>query len=276
MNAKFLTAIMSMSCACAFTGSSSASTLLFYDNYNTAALGPAAFNASSALSADQSGTLATLSSSVSMSGWEGAFQRGNGGTMLLHANNSFGGADTRTSLDYNFASIANSLDQAVEFKFNMSVSGGADPTWWAAFAIGSAQNQFVNAGTNRFSSLFRDNGGTQQFASGTAIGESATFSDGNWITLLVSNAAGTGSAFQSDGATDVVKMFVNGALTNTWTNLNFGSADGYVSFQATNSVAQIDNFTVTAIPETSSACLTALASLAWLRRRRRARSSISL
>jgi hypothetical protein len=276
MNAKFLTAIMSMSCACAFTGSSYASTLLFYDNYNTAALGPASFNASSALSADQSGTLATLSSSVNMSGWEGAFQRGNGGTMLLHANNSFGGADTRTSLDYNFASIANSLDQAVEFKFNMSVSGGADPTWWAAFAIGSAQNQFVNAGTNRFSSLFRDNGGTQQFASGTAIGESATFSDGNWITLLVSNAAGTGSAFQSDGATDVVKMFVNGALTNTWTNLNFGSADGYVSFQATNSVAQIDNFTVTAIPETSSACLTALASLAWLRRRRSARSSISL
>lgn len=263
-----------MSCAWALTSSSSASTLLFYDNYNTAALGPAAFNASSALNADQSGTLATLTSSVSMSGWEGAFQRGNGGAMLMHANNSFGGNDTRTSLDYNFASIANSLDQALEFKFNMSVSGGADPnggadpTWWAAFAIGSAQNQFVTAGTNRFSSLFRDNGGTQQFASGTAIGDSATFSDGNWITLLVSNAAGTGSAFQSDGATDVVKMFVNGTLTNTWTNLNFGAADGYVSFQATNSVAHIDNFTVTAIPETSSVCLTALASLAWLRRRR--------
>lgn len=247
--------------------SAPASTLLFSDNFNTAALGPAAFNATGALAADQSGTMSPLSSTVNMGGWEGAFQRGNGGMMLMHANGAFS-SDIRASVNANFATIANTLDQALEFKFNLSVSGATDTTWWTAFAVGSEQNRFVNDSQNKFSSLFRDNGATQQFANGSAIGSSATFTDGNWITLLISDASGSGSAFFSDGSTDIVKLFVNDTLVNTWSNLNFGAADGYVSFQAANTIAQIDNFTVTAIPETSSLCLVALASCSLLRRRR--------
>ena len=251
----------------------SASTILFADNFNTEAGGVTNFNNATNLSADQSGMVATKTYTVTgvFPAGDFTFQRGNGGTMLMHANNQFGwGNEIRASVNHNFALDANSLNLALEIGFNISVSGAPDvgATWWTAFAIGSGQNLFVTDSNNKFSGLFRDNGGTQQFGAGAVIGGSTTFVDDQRISFLISNATGSGSAFNSDGSTDVVKMFVNGNLANTWTNLNFGSADGYISFQASNTVAQIDNLTITAVPEPSAALLGGLSVLALLRRRR--------
>jgi hypothetical protein len=131
------------------------------------------------------------------------------------------------------------------------------------------QNPFVNAGTVGFGALFRDNSETQQFSNGGEIGSSATFTDGSLISFKISDATGSGSAFSdSNGASDIVKMYVNGSLTNEFTGLNLDATDQFISFHANNTAANIDNLSITAIPEPSAVLLGGLGLLALLRRRR--------
>jgi hypothetical protein len=237
------------------------------DNFNTASLGNGNFN--NDIAADQSGTAATKTYTTSLGGgWDGAYQRGNGGTWLMYAGaGGFGSTSMQGSLNYDIAAAANTLGLALEISFNMSVSSGATAADWTSFTIGT-QNPFVNAGSVGFSSLFRDNGGTQQFSNGTEIGASATFTDNQLITFLLSDSTGAGSAFTSNGSTDVVKMYVNGSLTSTFTGLNLDTNDQFISFHANNTVANIDNLRITAVPEPSAALLGGLSVLALLRRRR--------
>ena len=241
--------------ALTMAGRASAETL-FLDNYETAESG-ANFNLPDSLTADQSGTAATKNYTIDWGlGWDGAFQRGNGGTWLMYAGTGgFGSTNMAGSLNYDFASAANTLSSPLEISFNISVSNGVTGDDWTSFMIGSAQNQFVTNPSVGFGSLFRDNGGTQQFDRGTGIGSSATFADNDLITFLVSDASGTGSAFNSDGSTDIVSMYVNNTLTNTFTGLNFTAADQYISFNANNTAAQIDNLGIIAVPEPSAAVL---------------------
>lgn len=249
-------------------GSASAATLLFSDNFDSERVGASVFNDSTALTADQSGTAATKTyTTVLGGGWDGAYQRGNGGTWLMYAGTgNFGSTQMQGSLNYDIAAAANTLSSALQISFNMSVSNPNGDSW-SSFTIGN-QNPFVNAGTVGFSSLFRDSGATQQFSNGGDIGSSATFTDGQLITFILSDFGGSGSAFNSDGETDVVKMYVNGSLTNTFSGLNLNETHQFISFHANNVVANIDNLSITAIPEPSAALLGGLGLLALLRRRR--------
>lgn len=256
--------------ALSIAGSTTAATLLFSDNYDTVRVGESIFNESTALTADQAGSAATQTyTTILGGGWEGAYQRGNGGTWLMYAGTSgFGSSSMQGSLNYDIAAAANSLGLALEISFNISVSNGTAADEWTSFAIGN-QNPFVNAGSVGFSSLFRDNGGTQQFSNGSAIGSSATFTDNQMIRFVLSDATGNGSAFNSDGANDMVKMYVNGSLTNTFSGLDLNTADQYISFHANNTVGNIDNLTITAVPEPAASLLGGLGLLVLLRRRRK-------
>jgi hypothetical protein len=249
--------------------------LLFLDNFNTESLGNGNFN--NDIATDQSGTAATQTyTTVLGGGWDGAYQRGNGGTWLMYAGTSgYGSTSMQGSLNYDIAAAANSLGLALEISFNMSVTSGATATDWTSFTIGN-QNPFVNSGTVGFSSLFRDSGQTQQFSNTTLtqqggaaeIGATATFTDNQLITFLLSDSTGAGSAFTNNGSTDVVKMYINGSLTSTFTGLNLDTNDQFISFHANNTVANIDNLRITAVPEPSAALLGGLSVLALLRRRR--------
>ncbi len=260
-----------------FTVGANAATLLFSDNFNSAGdlHGPNAtpdFNDSASLAADQSGTAATktYTTALNNAGSNYAYQRGNGGTWLMFANGAEGGAtEMNGSLNYDIAAAANGLSSALEISFNMSVGSpiGGDTTLWTSFTVGT-QNPFVNAGTVGFGALFRDNGATQQFSNGPEIGSSATFTDGQLIKFVFSDSLGSGSAFTSNGSTDIVKMYVNGSLTNTFTGLNLDGTDQFISFHARETVTYIDNLSITAIPEPSAALLGGLGLLALLRRRR--------
>ncbi len=249
--------------ALTMTAQASASTLLFLDNFNTAENG-SNFNNPAALTADQSGTAATKNYAVINADY--AFQRGNGGTWLMFANpNSLPTSNNKAgSLNYDFAAAANTLGSPLEISFNMSVIDGVAADDWTSFTIGSTQNPFVTNSSVGFGSLFRANGGTQQFDRSTAIGSSATFADNDLITFLISDASGTGSAFNSDGATDIVAMYVNGTLTNTFAGLNLTATDQYLSFNAVNTVANIDNLSIVAVPEPSAALLAGLSGLGLL------------
>ena len=273
MKSKFLQlGILASSTLIAGTASAQ---LLFSDNFDTVGsfggqLPSADFNDLASLTADQAGTLATKDYNLSLGGgWGGALQRGNAGTWLMYAGaEGFGSNNMHGSVNHNFATEANTLGLPLQVGFNMSVTNATgamsgeppvfipDTTQWSAFAMGGSQNQFVNNAANNFSSLFRDNGATQQFGASVEIGSSATFTDGQLITFVFSDAAETGSAFNSDGPTDVVKMYVNGSLTNTFTGLNFGPSDGFISFQANSTNANIDNLTVTALSGVSDPYLT--------------------
>jgi hypothetical protein len=267
--------------ALTLAGPASAATLLFSDNFNTAQAG-AAFNDGPSLTADQSGTAATQT--YTTVGANFAFQRGNGGNWLMHASGAVFGSGTNMagSLNYDIAAAANSQaagNQALSISFNMNVAGsaGGDTTLWTSFTVGGGQNPFVNNAGVGFSSLFRDNGGTQQFSNTTLnlageaslIGDSATFTDGQLITFVLSDATGSGSAFlAANGANDVVKMYVNGSLTNTFTGLNLDASDQFISFNAAGTETYIDNLSITAVPEPGAALLGGLGVLALLRRRR--------
>jgi hypothetical protein len=252
--------------AISLAGSASAATLLLSDNFNTQSEDWSEFNNN--LNTDQAGTLKpvtyTLSNNGDTSSW--SMQHGNptrNNEMLLVGTVG----DKYASLDHNFATNANNLDAPLEIKFNIWVDGNDGGGNWASIALSASQNLFVNNGGNKFSSLFRDSGGTQQFASAATVGDGVfTFADGDQITLLLSDNAGTGSAFDGNGS--VAKMYVNNVLKATYTGLGLGASDGYISFQAYGANGHYDNLTITAIPEPRAALLGGLGLLALLRRRR--------
>lgn len=238
--------------------------VLLTDNFDTNNESGSNFN--NTLAADQGGTLATTSYST-VYALNHEAQHSNAGTMLLVGNlPGYTRTNIYASLDHNFAGDANTLGKALEIKFNLSVSDGFTPTSWASIALGASQNVTATSNSNKFSSTFMDSGATEQYSAGTNIGNTMTFSDGDLVSLLLSDTAGTGSAFNGNGS--VAKLYINGTLGGTWTGLNLGATDGYFSFQANDTNARIDNLTISAIPEPSAALLGGLGMLALLRRRR--------
>lgn len=201
------------------------------------------FNAN--LGTTQTGTLAPMTYTLADGPQSWAAQHGHGGRMLLAGYNAPTSQSVYASLNHNFAADANSLNAPLEIKFNIEVSVTADNSNWATIALGASQNLFVNDGANKFSSLFRDNGETQQFASGTLAGNTMTFTDGDQITLLLSDTDGTGSAFNGNGS--VAKIYINSELKGTFTDLGLGASDGYISFQAFQAQGFYDNLVVTAL-----------------------------
>ena len=244
-NKKVKTTSLAAIAALALVGSATAATTtLLSDNFDTARLGNGNFN--NDIATDQSGSAATKTYTTSLGGgWDGAYQRGNGGTWLMYAGaGNFGSTQMHGSLNYDVAAAAN-LSKSLEISFNMSVSNQNGGDGWSSFTVGGGQNPFVNSGDVGLGSIFRDSGATTQFSNGPSIGGSATFTDGQQIKFVFSDATGSGSAFSdANGSNDIVKMYVNGSLTNTFTGLNLDATDQYISFHANNVVANIDNLNI--------------------------------
>ncbi len=243
---------------------SSAATLLFADNFNDDPNNVAAtFNDN--LASTQSGTIGVTSYTIG-SGTGNAVQHSNSSEMLLA---DFNGSNVgRVSLNNNFASQANALDQVLVFSFQLkTVSGFTDSTEWGSFTVGSSQNPFITGGTAGI--LFRQNGGTESWVGGSnATGPSWSADD--IITVTLSGTGGVGSAF--DGGGSVANIKVGGTDVGTWTlaqqtdaYLTFGIAGGASPGAA---IFKIDNLSVNAIPESSTALLGGIGLLALLRRRR--------
>lgn len=256
--------------ACFAIGISQASTVLVSDNFNSESNGVSVFNNS--LASDQSGTVAPISYTVGGHAHDWQIQHGNGGEMIQAGWHASASADLYASLNRNFAADANSANQALILQFDLRVSDASHPTNWSTFAIGSAQNAFVNGSSNKFSSLFRHNGGTQQFASGSDVSPTLPGEVINWtssgsnISVILSDTSGTGSAFNGNGS--VASLYVGGVLQETWNLDQLGAGDGYISFESNGAFGHYDNLSVTLVPEPAASLLGGIGALALLRRRR--------
>jgi hypothetical protein len=180
-----------------------------------------------------------------------------------------GGAST---IDYNFASAGTALE--ITFNALPNFNSG-DSTNWFSFMVGdSGDTRFVADGSIDFGILFRQNGGTQYFVDGPgttgASGTGVALNTWSSYKIVLSDTAGTGSAFGSGGSR--VDYYQDGTLLGSALLPDqLTSSQGYFGFGSPGgSVVGIDNLVVSSVPEPSSVmvCLGSLAGLTFLRRRK--------
>jgi hypothetical protein len=243
-------------------------TVLFTDNFNSYA----ALDAGG-VAADQSGTYAGTGYTTNITG--GSVSHSSS-LNQPYVNNSFqveSIIDTTTyvSLNHNFAPDANFADLPLSISFYVQATGGPSDRW-AAFSLGSTQNVFVTNASNDFAALFLNtSNATYQFNAGALVGGPGTVSysqsTGSIITLVFSDTAGTGSAFDGISGSKVA-FYVDNTLAQTFTLGQMTAADGYLTFHGYNTRGVFDNVVVQTIPEPGAALLGGLGLLALLRRRR--------
>ena len=255
----------------AFTIAGSASaTVLLTDNFNGTSGGNQIV--STGYAADQGGTLGSVSYSIAGPGNSWNTQRGNSSAVAVAYDTG------RFSLNHDFATDANSYNQALQISFDAYASGFTDTVGWGSFTVGSAQNIFAYDGGSKFGFLFRQSDVAQIYAYSSStlnnLGDTSyTSYASDSFTILLTNTAGTGSAFNGGGS--VAKLYVDGNLLSTTTLDQLAVGDGFLSFGAQsvtwgqgNGQGNIDNLNISVVPEPGAALLGGLGMLALLRRRR--------
>jgi autotransporter-associated beta strand protein len=217
--------------------------VLFTDNFNEPNYDASTFNNN--LAATQGGTLGiiTYSTSTPAGGWQA--QHGNGDTMLLAGSGGLPGGIA--TLNHDFSVDANAANAPLKFSFNITeISNGPDSSFWGYFGVGSTM--LPGLFDNDFSTYVRENGAYESISNGGSLGGGAigTFTIGSLVSLVVSDTAGTGSAFNGNGSKLVMSFGNTEIATYNLAQLSLG--DGLISFGGYSfgafNIFKVDNLAV--------------------------------
>ena len=214
--------------------------ILLKDHFNTVSESAAGFN--SMIGNDQQGTLAPLSYTVTTAGQDWQAQHGNGGAMLLVGDSGYGAS---TSLNQDFAAPANEADLPLSFQMDAWVTDTGNTSCWSSISIGSAKVITANDSRTKFGILPVLDGSMQVWVNG--VQQPVASHGGNTFRIVLSNTAGTGSAFNGGGSK---AMLYNGStFVGTYTLPQLTSGHGFISFAANPyngswNITHIDNLSI--------------------------------
>ncbi|MFM2296441.1 MAG: hypothetical protein RL117_148 [Verrucomicrobiota bacterium] len=210
------------------------------DNFDSGSYGASSFNSS--IASDQGGTLAGAAYSVYAPSADWQAQHGNGGGMLLVGDSGYA---ARASLQQNFATLANSSDLPVSFQMDAWVTDTSSNACWAAVTMGNGQNMLPNDIGAKFAILPELGNRLQVIVNGNQ--QWLAVRSGNNFTIVISDTAGSGSAFNGKGSKAVV--YNGSALVGIYTLPQLTEADGFLSFSACPyngswNIARFDNLSI--------------------------------
>jgi alpha-L-rhamnosidase len=214
--------------------------ILLQDHFNSDSQSAAGFN--STLAADQQGTLAPLTYSVTTNGQDWQAQHGNAGAMLLVGD---AGYAATASLNQDFATPANDADLPLAIKLDAWVTDTTNTDCWSSISIGSARNITANDNRAKFGILPVLDGSMQVWIGG--VKQPVASHAGNTFRIVFSNTAGNGSAFNGNGSKAV--LYNGTTLVGTYPLPQLATGDGYLSFAANPyngswNIARIDNLAI--------------------------------
>ena len=245
----------------------SAQVTLFSDNFN-GITGQSGYPATAATGANYElgipgrigGTLSLPAGAAYINGFytDGNEQLGNPNT--LPGDNLDNGVVGDNLLLANQASVwinndFSTINGPLSLSFNGLVDSG-DPTDWLAVLIGnSSQTPWVLNTSSAI--LFRANGGTQYFVNGAGTDGATGAAPGAnvWQSyqLVLSDAAGTGSAFDGNGS--LLTYYANGIKLGSASIGQLTAGQGYLGFDSPGQIVGIDDILVQQIPEPGTCAL---------------------
>ncbi len=197
--------------------------ILLEDDFDTDSQSAAGFNSMTAT--DQQGALAPLSYSVTTAGQDWQAQHGNGGEMLLAGDDGYGAT---AALNQDFALPANEFDLPLSIQFDVRLTNTTVSTCWSSISIGSARNILANDNRARFGILPKLDGSMEIWMNGMEQPEASH--SGNTFRIVLSNSAGTGSAFNGNGSK--ATLYNGATLVGTYPLSQLSTGDGYLGFAA--------------------------------------------
>ena len=222
------------------------SQLLLEDDFDSVSQSAAGFN--STLAADQQGTLAPITYTVTTAGQDWQAQHGNTAAMLLVGDSGDGAS---AALNQDFSTPANEFDLPLSFKMDARVTDTTVPGCWSSIGIGSAKNITANDNRVRFGILPALNGSMQVWINGIKQLPDTSHA-GNTFRIVLSNTAGNGSAFNGNGSK--AALYDGTTLLGTYPLPQLATGDGYLSFSANPyngswNITRIDNLSITLVSD---------------------------
>jgi hypothetical protein len=224
------------------------SQLLLEDDFDSPNESAAAFNAM--IAADQQGTLAPLTYSITTAGQDWQAQHGNAGEMLLVGASGYGAS---AALNQDFALPANEFDLPLSIQFDVRLTETTVSTCWSSISIGNTRNIIANDSRAKFGILPVLDGTLQVWTGGTS--QPLASRGANRFRIVLSNTAGNGSAFNGNGSK--ATLYNGATLIGTYPLSQLTTGDGYLGFSANPyngswNITRIDNLSITLVSDFDS------------------------
>jgi autotransporter-associated beta strand protein len=156
------------------------------------------------------------------------------------------GYNSRASLNQDFALVADEFDQALAFQMDVWVDTGNDSSW-SSVAIGSGQGLNADSPGAKFAIRPMRNNTLQIWVNGSQVASASR--SGNNFRIILSDTAGSGSAFDGNGSK--AALFNGATLVGIYTLPQLSSGDGYLTFGAQPDsgyhITRVDNLNISRV-----------------------------